>query len=108
MQNILFVVSFPKKLHSSARFRIELYEKLLDDNDFLQHTEYFWDQKTYKILYKKGNTLLKFWGLTKGFCRRFGLLFKIKKYDYVFILREATPIGPPFFEWLCIKVFKKK
>ena len=108
MQNILFVVSFPKKLHSSARFRIELYEKILDDNNFLYSTEYFWDQETYKLLYKKGNSAAKFSGLIKGFFGRLRLLFKVRKYDYIFILREATPAGLPFFEWACAKVFRKK
>ena len=28
------------------------------------------------------------------------------KYDYAFIHREATPIGPPFIEWIIAKVFR--
>lgn len=30
------------------------------------------------------------------------------KADYIFIHREATPIGPPVFEWLLAKIFRKK
>ncbi len=30
------------------------------------------------------------------------------RYDYVFIHREATPIGPPLIEWMIAKVFRKK
>src|SRR5260221_2874541 len=108
MQKILFVVAFPKKLNSSARFRIELYEKILQEHQFSFDTEYFWSGNMYKILYEKGNSFLKFAGLIAGFCRRLLLLTRIKKYDYIFILREATPIGPPFFEWVCINIFKKK
>ena len=29
-------------------------------------------------------------------------------YDFVFIHREATPLGPPIFEWILAKVLKKK
>ncbi|MDZ4793549.1 MAG: glycosyltransferase, partial [Bacteroidota bacterium] len=36
------------------------------------------------------------------------LLFKIKKYSYVFLQREAAPLGPPIFEWLYIKLCGKK
>jgi glycosyltransferase involved in cell wall biosynthesis len=108
MQTILFVTSFPKKLNSSARFRIELYENLLKEHDFLFVTEYFWSDNMYKILYEKGNFLLKLGGLITGFLKRILLLTKIKKYNYIFLLREATPIGPPFFEWICTKILKKK
>jgi glycosyltransferase involved in cell wall biosynthesis len=108
MQKILFVTPFPKKLNSSARFRIELYENILIEHPFICDTAYFWNQKMYNILYEKGNFLLKLGGLIKGFIKRVLLLFKIKQYDYIFVLREATPIGPPFFEWICIKVFNKK
>jgi glycosyltransferase involved in cell wall biosynthesis len=108
MQKILFVVAFPKKLNSSARFRIELYEKLLKEHQFEFDTAYFWNEAMYGILYEKGNFLLKLKGLIIGFLKRLVLLAKIKKYDYIFILREATPIGPPFFEWICVKVFNKK
>lgn len=44
----------------------------------------------------------------KGFIKRCIILFKSNKYDYIFIHREATPIGPPIFEWLLSKVFQKK
>jgi glycosyltransferase involved in cell wall biosynthesis len=108
MPKILFIVSFPKKLHSSARFRIELYEKLLDENGYLYDTAYFWGPGLYKILYEKGNTFRKVQGLLAGFLRRFLLLTKVSRYDYIFILREATPIGPPFFEWISSKIFRKK
>lgn len=108
MPKILFVVSFPKKLHSSARFRVELYEKLLDDNGYLHDTAYFWGPGVYSMLYEKGNTFAKVKAMLAGFLRRIWLLTKVGKYDYIFILRESTPIGPPFFEWICTKIFKKK
>ncbi|UAY52247.1 glycosyltransferase [Ferruginibacter albus] len=108
MQKILFVVSFPKKLNSSARFRIELYEDILREHQFELTTKYFWSARLYSILYKKGNGVLKFLGLLAGFARRFALLPLLPKYDYIFILREATPIGPPIFEWLFTRVFRKK
>src|SRR5690606_36966739 len=43
-----------------------------------------------------------------AFARRFLLLFKIRKYDFIFIHREAAMIGPPFFEWFIAKVLRKK
>ena len=37
-------------------------------------------------------------GLLAGLCRRLLLLSQLHRYDYIFIHREATPLGPPWFE----------
>jgi glycosyltransferase involved in cell wall biosynthesis len=68
----------------------------------------FIDEPNWAILYKKGHYLAKTVGILKGFARRLGVLFRLRKYDYVFIHREASPIGLPVFEWLIAKVFRKK
>ncbi len=108
MADILFVAGFPKKLYSSSRFRIEIYENILISNGHSIDFEYFWSKTAYETIYTQGNALKKFVHLLAGFKRRFSLLFRIKRYDYIFVLREATPIGPPVFEWLCTKLFRKK
>ena len=68
----------------------------------------FLDKKAWDILYKPGNRILKAWGTVKGFFRRLNHLFQSIKADYIFIHREATPLGPPVFEWLLAKIFRKK
>jgi glycosyltransferase involved in cell wall biosynthesis len=35
-------------------------------------------------------------------------LFTVSAYDFVFIHREAAPIGPPIFEWIIAKLLAKK
>lgn len=35
-------------------------------------------------------------------------MFRIRKYHYVYIHREAAPIGPPVFEWIIARVYRKK
>ena len=59
-------------------------------------------------MYKSGNQFEKVKGIVKGFLKRFLLLFSIYQYDFVFIHREATPLGPPIIEWFIAKVFRKK
>lgn len=44
----------------------------------------------------------------RSFFRRFVLLFRIRRYDHIFIHREASMIGPPFFEWFISKVLRRK
>jgi glycosyltransferase involved in cell wall biosynthesis len=108
MKKILFVVPFPKKIYPSERFRVEIYEKILQEKGLKYDTIFFWDYYARSILYKKGKVLQKITSVIKGFFRRIKSLAIINKYDYIFILREATPIGPPVFEWLYTKLFRKK
>lgn len=46
--------------------------------------------------------------LIQGFIKRFLVLFSVTRYDYVFIHREVTPVGPPVFEWIIAKVLRRK
>ncbi len=43
-----------------------------------------------------------------GFLKRFLLMFTLPSYDFVYIHREAAPVGPPVFEWIIKKIFRKK
>lgn len=108
MKKILFVVPFPRNIYPSARFRIELYENSLKEKGYDFDFVYFWDYYARSILYKNGLIPQKFLCLLKGIFRRIGMLFIVNRYEYVFILREVSPIGPPIFEWLIAKVFRKK
>lgn len=108
MKRIAFVVQLPKEVSPGQRFRIEQYEPLLSQNGFLFETFPFLDQKTRQVLYKKGFFFQKFFGVLKGFCKRFLFLFKAKKFDFIFLQREMAPVGPPVFEWIVSKILKCK
>lgn len=108
MKKILFISPYPYDKAGSQRFRFEMYFDLLKKSGFQFHLTPFIDEKTWNILYKKGYVAQKIMGTLKGFFRRFLTLLTIYKYDFIFIHREATPFGPPFFEWLTAKVFRKK
>jgi len=44
-----------------------------------------------------------------GFLRRLKLVFfESKNYEVIFIHREASPLGPPVFEWILAKLLKRK
>lgn len=105
---IHFWVPYPEKLAPSQRFRIELFLPLLRQEGYQYMLLTFFDKQAWDVLYKRGNRFLKAWGTLKGFFRRINHLFLSISADFVFIHREATPIGPPVFEWLLVKVFKKK
>jgi len=107
-KKIYFWVPYPQRSAPSQRFRVEQYLPYLPQNSFSYTVLSFLDAYTWSILYKKGYRVKKFLGMVMGFFRRIGHLFKSAGADYVFILREAAPVGPPVFEWLLSKIFRKK
>lgn len=108
MKKILCIVQSPHGISPSQRFRLELYESTLRQNNIQFDIRPFIDKSTRKIIYSQGYVLQKIWGVIKGFFRRFMLMAKIPDYDFIVVYREASPIGPPVFEWLYTKVFRKK
>lgn len=105
---VLMIVQYPQNVSPGQRFRFELYEELLSKNGFQVTTKSFLDKKGYDIIHEYGFLLAKFAAIIKGFLRRFKLLFTINRYDFIFLQREVAPIGPPIFEWLFSRIFKKK
>lgn len=105
---VLFVTPYPHGEAPSQRFRFEQYYNLLDKEGIEYDIAPFLDDATWQILYKPGHTLQKVWGILKGFARRKLLMLRLGKYERVFIHREASPIGPPIFEWWMAKVARKE
>jgi glycosyltransferase involved in cell wall biosynthesis len=108
MANILFLVPYPQGQAPSQRFRFEQYLDALLVAGHTYTIESFLSVATWTVLYKPGHALIKAMGIVSGFGRRLGLLLQLPVYDFIFIHREATPLGPPVLEWLLVKVFRKK
>lgn len=107
-KKILFLVPYPLKEAPSQRFRFEQYFEALDKNEICYEVSSFINKSTWDILYKPGHIFKKVSGIFSGFLHRFWILRKVTSYDFIFIHREASPIGPPMFEWVISKILKKK
>jgi glycosyltransferase involved in cell wall biosynthesis len=107
-KKIYFIVPYPHQEAPSQRFRFEQYFDFLEANDFEVEIYPFINQSTWKTLYGEGKVIKKAWGILMSFVRRFALLFKLHKADFIFIHREAAHIGPPIFEWIIAKVLRRK
>ncbi|HEX8429483.1 glycosyltransferase family 4 protein [Hymenobacter sp.] len=105
---ILFVVPYPAGKAPSQRFRFEQYLDILTQAGHSYRLAPFLSDATWAILYKPGRAGAKALGISGGFLRRMLLLFSVPAYDYIFIHREASPIGPPIFEWIIAKVLGKR
>jgi len=108
LNKILFIVPYPIGSAPSQRFRFEQYFHLLKKDDFEYQIASFWTEKAWHILYDEGHAFKKTWFLILGFLKRIGLLLKVPGYSIVFIHREASPIGPPFIEFIISKILNKK
>ncbi len=105
---VYFPAQYPIGTSPSQRFRIEQYCSYLLNENIVFHIDPFITEKYYPIFFKRGFLFKKILGTLNGFLRRCWSLIKIHQYDYIFIQREASPIGPPIFEWLYAKVFNKR
>jgi glycosyltransferase involved in cell wall biosynthesis len=107
-KTICFIVPYPVKTAPSQRFRMEQYFDILKQHGYKFTVKPFITKSDFEILYHDKKVLLKFLAVTRGFLNRFLLLFSLNQYEFVFIHREATPVGPPIVEWIISKVFRKK
>lgn len=105
---ILFLVPYPLHESPSQRFRFEQYFGLLIQNGFRFHVQSFLTASNWRLFFEPGKLISKSWALFSGFLKRIMMLFHLPAYDFVFIHRETAPIGPPVFEWIIAKVFRKR
>jgi len=106
--HIIFLCPYPLGGAPSQRFRYEQYLPLLQQEGYTYEIYGFVDDETNRILYQPGRTVAKLIGVLRGFLRRVALLPRLKNADFIFIHREATPIGPPWMEWIISKVLRKR
>ncbi|MCB0700163.1 MAG: glycosyltransferase [Chitinophagales bacterium] len=107
--NILFLVPYPVRRAPSQRFRVELFEPYLQEAGIHYTIAPFMNERTWDVLYKNGSELAKAWGIVKGYLKRLKtVLIDVHQYDYVFVHREAAPMGPPIFEWIVSRLWRKK
>lgn len=104
---LLILAPYPPHKAPSQRFRFEHYLSALKTAGIDYDYRPFLNEATWDILYQPGHKAAKIGGILKSFLRRWGLMFGLRKYDAVFIHREAAPLGPPLFEWIIAKLWRK-
>lgn len=108
-KSVAFLVPYPFGLAPGPRFRFEQYLDALQAEGIRYRLFPFFTKAGYLQLYGQGNTFLKLLYTLRGYLLRvFQLLFVLWHYDYIFIYREATPLGYPFVEWGLARLYRKK
>jgi glycosyltransferase involved in cell wall biosynthesis len=104
---ILFISPYPTGEAPSQRFRFEQYFSVLEKKGYKYTTSPFLSRHAWKIVYKQGYFLQKVWAIIVGYLRRVFDLLRVFRYDVVFIHRESSPFGVPWFEWIITRLFRK-
>lgn len=107
-KKIIFLTPYPFDTAPGQRFRYEQYLDILKKNGYEIQLSSFLNKSTYSLLYHPGKKIQKIWGIFSGFIMRFASLPEITRCNFVFIFREASPVGPPVFEWIIAKLLRKK
>ncbi len=105
---ILFLTPYPPGRAPSQRFRFEQYLDTLVAQGHRYRLAPFLSEATWRILYQPGQSARKAMGIVAGFGRRLAHVLAATQYDYVFVHREAAPLGPPVVEWVLAKLLRKR
>lgn len=106
---VLFLLPYPLHKAPSQRFRIEAYFPLLKQKNMEIHTQVFLNEQGWNILYEEGSLWQKIVAVAKGFTKRWwASFFLVWKYDFIVVHREAAPLGPPVFEWIITRLWRRK
>jgi len=106
--SVIFITPYPLKKAPSQRFRFEQHFERIKEKDITIHHQSFFSVSAWNTIYKDGKSLIKVYYILIGFLNRCLILLRSKKYDFYFIHREASPIGPPIFEWFISKILRRK
>jgi glycosyltransferase involved in cell wall biosynthesis len=105
---VIFLCPYPTGCAPSQRFRFEQYFGLLQQSHIRFQVESFTSSGDWETMHKKTNWISKTRILIRGLISRATLLFRLHKFDLVFIHRELAPVGPPVFEWIVSRICRKK
>jgi len=105
---VLFLMPYPLHEAPSQRFRFAQYLDAMEKAGMYYECHSFLTDRAWSLLYRPGRFFRKFLSIANGFRRRITLMLRLHEFDYVFIHREASPMGPPIFEFFITRIAKKK
>jgi L-malate glycosyltransferase len=102
-KKMLVICPHPEDRVPGQRLKYEQYFAHWRSNGFDVEVAPFFSNRMQDILYAKSNSVEKVYWVLRGYSKRIQLLFKIRKYDLVYIFLWVTPFGPPIMEYLYLK-----
>lgn len=96
---VLGLCSYPIE-SAATRYRLAQFVEPLREKDIDLEMSPFLDSRQFALLYQNNSISQKVFSLAKPVLKRFSEIAEVKKYDALFIQREAMFFGPAFFEWI--------
>jgi L-malate glycosyltransferase len=106
MKKVLVICPYPYGVAAGQRLKYEQYFDHWKENGYSITTSSFLDIKTWEIVYKPGNYIAKILGAVRGYLRRIRDVFRVHRYDIVYVFMWVTPFGTSFYERL-YRLFSK-
>ena len=63
----------------------------------------FLDARGLSVAFRRGHLLAKALAVVRGFFRRAADVFRLGRFDLLFVYRESSPFGPPFLERFALR-----
>ena len=99
-KRILVICPFPYDVAAGQRLKYEQYFSDWRSIGFHIDISPYMDEKMWGVVYKRGAYLEKILGVFRGHGRRLLDLFRIRRYDIVYVFMWVTPLGTTIFERL--------
>ncbi len=96
-RRILFLMPHPLE-GPSSRYRVYQYLPYLRDHGLDVEVRPFFSSRAASIIYERGTMATKIGATLLATLSRAADLMRAGRFDLVYVLREAFPFGPPFFE----------
>jgi glycosyltransferase involved in cell wall biosynthesis len=104
--NVLGLTSYPVEA-AASRYRLEQFIAPLADRGITLTLKPFLDSKAFEMLYQRHALPYTALALMKSGLRRLADLLLLNQADAVLVQREAMIFGPPLFEWMTVRLFKR-
>ena len=106
-REILVLCPFPQGVAAAQRLKYEQYFPDWKKKGFDITVSSFMDMAMWQIVYTPGHIAAKIAGVLRGHLRRLRDLFRIRRYDIVYVHMWVTPFGTSLFERLVRALARK-
>jgi len=99
-KKVFIICPFPQGVAAGQRLKYEQYFDHWTANGYEITVSSFMDMSMWNVVYTHGNYGLKIMGTIRGYLRRLLDIFRVRRFDLVYVCLWVTPLGTSFFERL--------
>ena len=107
MKQILILCPHPPNTVPGQRLKYEQYFEIFRSEGYAITVSSFYDIHALSAIYKHGNYWRKILAVLRGYIVRIGDLFRLRRFDIVYIFLWCVPFIPNIFELIVLKVARR-